>query len=69
MRLPGDDPKITNEDEQAVAVNSSTTEDGYDEPVNRTETSAEKTAAEAKSSNVENQKNKPSPPPHHTKAN
>jgi hypothetical protein len=69
MRTPGDDQKITNADEQAVAVNASTTDDGgYDEPVNRIEP-AEKETEEAKNSKVSVDKKKTPPPPHHTKAN
>ena len=71
MRVPGDDQKITNADEQAVAVNSSTTDDGgYDEPINRIEPAAEKVSDEAKSnSKADSEKKKTPPPPHHTKAN
>lgn len=70
MRLPGDDQKITNADEQAVAVNSSTADDGgYDEPVNRIEPAAEKASDEAKNSKADSEKKKTPPPPHHTKAN
>jgi hypothetical protein len=69
MRVPGDDQKITNADEQAVAVNSSTTDDGgYDEPINRIEPADEKAGDAAKSSKTEDEKKKTPPPPHHTKA-
>jgi hypothetical protein len=70
MRVPGDDQKITNADEQAVAVNSSTTDDGgYDEPGNRIESKAEKAADDVKNAKAEGQKKNTPPPPHHTKAN
>ena len=70
MRVPGDDHKITNADEQAVAVNSSTADDGgYDEPINRIEPAAEKASDTAKSSKAEDEKKKTPPPPHHIKVN
>ena len=41
MKKPGDDQKITNADEQEVAVNaSSTDEGGYDEPIDHTSVDA-----------------------------
>jgi hypothetical protein len=69
MKAPGDDQKITNADEQAIAINSSTADDGgFDEPVNRTEAAVRKEREEAKSGKAEDEKKTP-PPPHHIKAN
>jgi hypothetical protein len=69
MILPGDDHKITNADEQSVAVNASTTDDGgYDEPVNRNEAKV-KAESEQKEKPEKEKKHEAGRPPHHRKVN
>ena len=70
--IPGEDQKITNTDEQEVAVNSSSADDGgYDEPVDHSKPESSVNVAEEKMKreNKEEDVKRASPPGHHFKAN
>jgi hypothetical protein len=71
MNFPGDDHKITNTDEQEVAVNASTTDEGgYDEPVSHSTSAVNSESGDARKDTGEKEvdKKKTSQQPHHFKA-